>query len=277
MKVSLLIANYNNGKYFADCYNSIILQTYKNWEVIIVDDCSTDDSVATIKEIIKNDIHFTLFEMPENKGCGAAKRKCAELATGEICAFIDPDDAITPEALQITINEYLKHKNIIATYSKITFCDEALNPKYIDEKIKQVYNHSKFFNCPIQMNHFFSFKKEIYDKTEGINPNLSSAVDQDLYLKLLDHGNPKFIPSNMYFYRRHSGGISQDQSKNKSKDNFAYVILDTMKRRKITTINGKKIPDSFNNSQDVFALLEYQNSIPYRIKTKILLTLQDLF
>ena len=277
MKASILIANYNNGRYFKDCYNSIISQTYDNWEAIIVDDGSTDNSVSIIKDFIKNDSRFTLFEMPENKGCGAAKRKCIELATGEICAFLDPDDAITENALQISLSKYLKHTEIIATYSKILFCDENLLPMYNDDKIRQIYNHRNFFNRPVQINAFFTFKKEIYSKTEGINPNLSSAVDQDLYLKLLDHGNPKFIPTNLYLYRRHSAGISQDQSKSKAKDNFAKVILDTMKRRKVTTINGKKVPENYTKSQDIFDLLEYQNCIPFRVIKRINIIFQSFF
>ena len=52
IKVSILIANYNNGEYFADCYNSLINQTYDNWEVIIIDDGSTDDSLEIIQKII---------------------------------------------------------------------------------------------------------------------------------------------------------------------------------------------------------------------------------
>ena len=55
---SILIANYNNGKYFEDCYKSIITQTHENWEVIIVDDASTDDSVVVIKKINGEDARF---------------------------------------------------------------------------------------------------------------------------------------------------------------------------------------------------------------------------
>ncbi len=51
-KISLLVANYNNGRYFKDCYDSIVSQTYENWEVIIVDDASTDNSVDIIKKLI---------------------------------------------------------------------------------------------------------------------------------------------------------------------------------------------------------------------------------
>lgn len=269
MKFSLLIANYNNGKYFRECYDSIIRQTHTNWEVIIIDDCSTDNSVEVINKIIGDDSRFRMYENTENKGTGFTKRKAAELATGEICGFLDPDDALTEDAMSCSLEKYTI-KDVVATYSKITFCDENLKPKFDYKKIKKIYNNKYFFNLPIQMNAFFSFRNTTYKKTSGINPHLTSAVDQDLYLKILEHGKVKFIRRNLYLYRRHNLGISQAGSKQKAKDNFAKVIFDTFKRRKITKINGKMVPESFNNPQEIFDLLEYQNSILYRIKLKIL-------
>ena len=65
---SILIANYNNGKYFEDCYKSIIAQTYTNWEVIIVVDGSIDDSVALIKKNIGEDSRFKFYENSINHG-----------------------------------------------------------------------------------------------------------------------------------------------------------------------------------------------------------------
>ena len=234
-----------------------------------MDDASTDGSVEIIKKIIGDDPRFILIENQENKGCGFTKRKTLEYATGEFCAFLDPDDAITAEAMELSISKFTK-PSIIGTYSKIMFCDSELNPLYDFKKIKQIYNNRYFFNCPIQMNAFFVFRKNAYDKTEGINPNLNSAVDQDLYLKILEQGNAIFIPKSMYLYRRHPSGISQDSSKSKAKENFAKVIFEAMKRRKIEKINGKSVPKNYSNSQEVFDLLEYQNSILYRLKIKIL-------
>ena len=66
MLFSILIANYNNGKFFKDCYDSIINQTYDNWEAIIVDDHSADQSVELIKAIIKEDARFKLYENENN-------------------------------------------------------------------------------------------------------------------------------------------------------------------------------------------------------------------
>ncbi|WP_392437000.1 glycosyltransferase family 2 protein [Cruoricaptor ignavus] len=268
MKVSLLIANYNNGKYFQDCYNSIIAQTYGNWEAVIIDDKSTDDSVEVIKKIIGSDERFRLMELPENKGVGYVKNLLATEARGVFCAYLDPDDAIAENALERCLQAFT-NENIIAAYSKITFCDSDLKPMYDFKQIRQIYNDPYFFNLPTQINALFVFRKSAFDKTSGIDTSLSSAVDQDLYLKLLEHGDAKFIPEGLYLYRRHEKGISQSSSKNKAKENFGKVIFAAMKRRNLKTINGVPVPDEYPGSAKIFEMLDYQNKIPYRIKKKV--------
>ncbi|MET3537574.1 glycosyltransferase family 2 protein [Chryseobacterium limigenitum] len=273
-KISILIANYNNGNFFRDCYISLINQTYKNWEVIIVDDASTDNSVDIIKETIKQDKRFQLYENGENKGCGFTKRKCMEYATGEVCGYLDPDDALYPTALEKSIQQY-GNNNIVATYSKMMMCDKELSQQKIFGNTKQIYNNLYFFNCPIQFAHFFTFRRETYLKTQGINPDLKSAVDQDLYLKILELGNVKYINEVLYKYRLHSDGISQQSSKQNAKDSFAYVIHDTMKRRGIKTINNQQVPESYKDSEEIFKLLNYQASFLYRLKTKFKLIFKN--
>lgn len=275
MKFSILIANYNNGRFFKDCYESIIAQEYKNWEVIIIDDASTDDSIEIINSLIKKDLRFKLFINPQNKGCGYTKRRCVEYASGDYCAFLDPDDALFPNSIKDSVH-YLQNSKHIATYSKLTLCDESLNIIDDYKNIKQIYNERHFFNVPIQLSHFFSFKREIYLKTAGIDPTLSSAVDQDLYLKLLEYGNAKYIPVRMYKYRQHSSGISQSSFKGDAKLSFAKVIFNALKRRNISK-TLKHIPDNYENPDEIFSLFDYQIKIIYRYKAKILGFLQNNF
>ncbi|ROI01591.1 MULTISPECIES: glycosyltransferase family A protein [unclassified Chryseobacterium] len=269
IKFSILIANYNNGKYFEDCYNSLISQTYKNWEAVIVDDASTDDSVEVIKTFIKNDPRFKLYHNPANKGCGFTKRECMKYAEGEICAYLDPDDALYPEALEKTINEFIHNTEIVAAYSQMMLCEDDLTPNKVFASTKQIYNSRYFFNCPTQFAHFFAFKKEIYLKTSGINPNLKSAVDQDLYLKILEHGDVKYIKEPLYLYRLHSNGISQQSAKQSAKESFAKVIYETMKRRGIRKINNQTVPESYTSSQEIYELLNYQTNKLHRLINKI--------
>ncbi|AZA51322.1 glycosyltransferase family 2 protein [Chryseobacterium carnipullorum] len=272
MKFSILIANYNNGRYFRDCYNSLISQTYQNWEVIIVDDASTDDSMEVIETIIKNDPRFKMYRNATNQGCGYTKRECMKYAQGEICAYLDPDDAIYTDALEKITQEFVKN-DITAAYSQMMLCDENLNPDKVFASTKQIYNSRFFFNCPTQFAHFFTFKKETYLKTSGINPNLKSAVDQDLYLKILEHGNVKYIKEPLYMYRLHAKGISQQSSKSKAKESFAKVIHDTMKRRGIRKINNKKVPEVYTNPQEIYELLNYQTQRLHRLINKVKVTL----
>ena len=102
-----------------------------------------------------------------------------------------------------------------------------------------------------------------------MNPDLRISEDQDLYLKMYEKGNFKFINEINYLYRTHSGGISQNENKKKSYEYWGKVIWDSMQRRGLKSIHGKKVPEKFNTSEEIFCLLEYQNSYFYRLKKKI--------
>ena len=278
MKFSVLIANYNNGKFFKECYDSILAQEYKNWEAVILDDASTDDSVEVIKKIIGNDERFRIFENAENSGVGITKSKLIELATGEICGFVDPDDAITSNALASSIKVFEKKKDVVLTYTKFAKCDENLKPVEVPKIAQQVINDSPyFFNCPVNIVHFVSFRKDIYNQTEKMNTVMKIAEDQDLYLKMYEKGKVQFINETNYLYRLHSGGISQNDNRPKSREYFAKVIFNAMKRRRLTSINGKSIPNEYTSSQEIYKLLEYQNSIAFKIKKKLIIFAQQIF
>lgn len=278
MKFSILIANYNNGIFFRDCYNSILCQKYSNWEVVIVDDGSTDNSIDIIRNIIGEDSRFKIYTNDVNQGVGVTKGKLIELAKGDICGFLDPDDALGCNAILSSIYTFKKNKDVVLTYSKFVRCDKNLNPINIPKLSKQVLNKDPyFFNYPVQIVHFVTFRKEIYEQTTKIDPTLKIAEDQDLYLKMYEEGKFKFIDQANYFYRMHKGGISQNDNKTKSKEYFARVIFNTMKRRNLKTINGKKIPNHYNDSSEIFDLLEYKNRFFYRIKNRIRIAMDEFF
>lgn len=278
MKFSVLIAHYNNAEYFKECYESLLQQTYQNWEAIILDDASEEEEKTLVKKIIEGDNRFKYFENTKNQGVGFTKSKLIELATGEIVGYVDPDDAILPTAIEKSVEIFKKDKKVAITYSRFMSCDEHLKPISEFKSAMQVQNNdSYFFNYPVQIAHFVCFKKDIYLTTEKMNTELKISEDQDLYLKLYEKGKVIFIDETNYLYRTHSGGISQNEHKKKSYEYWAKVIWEAMQRRKLTSINGKKIPTEFTSSEEIFNLLEYQNSIPYRIKKKLKILYQSLF
>lgn len=277
MKFSILIAHYNNAKYFVDCFNSIQKQSYENWEAIILDDCSKEEEKIQVKALISNDSRFKFYENEENKGVGFTKKKLIDLAEGEICGFVDPDDAILPNAIENAITEFQKDEKTVLAYSRFVSCDEHLNPIKVFSAAKQVQNNDPyFFNFPIQISHFVTFRKNAYEHTEKMNSQLKIAEDQDLYLKLYEKGKVKFINQANYLYRSHAGGISQNDNKKKSYEFWGEAIYYAMKRRGLQKINGVSVPEIFSNSEEIFKLLEYQNSFSYRLQKKLKTLFQNI-
>lgn len=246
MLFSVLIAHYNNFEYFKQCYESLKNQTYKNFEIILVDDCSTDDSFEKIVELTKNDNRIKTYKNEENKGVGFTKRRCVELSSGEICGFVDPDDALTEEALEISLKAH--KNNCIASYSQMYACDENLTPLKIFRNTKKIKNNNPlFFNIHFEVAHFFTFKKSAYISTEGINPNYKVAEDIDYILKLYEIGNFFYIKKPLYYYRVHKSGLSHGSAKIKLKNQTWDIILQkALQRRNIKSLYGKPIDEIEN-------------------------------
>lgn len=237
---SVLIANYNNGKYLAEAINSVENQTYSNWEVVIVDDASSDSSPELYKELSQHK-QIRIFFNKQNRGCGFTKNRCVAEAKGEILAFLDPDDALAPNAIQLLIAEHSKSINYSLIYSTHFLCNEDLSTKKINPNIGQVL--PLIFKSNKSISHFASFKKSYYNLIDPINPVLPRAVDMDLYYKLSEVGEIQFVNKPLYYYRQHNQGISSFNNALKAKYWHAVVVKNTYQRRLkkgIPTISKKE-------------------------------------
>nr|WP_281261113.1 glycosyltransferase family 2 protein [Cecembia rubra] len=116
--VSILMPNFNKGPFLKSTLNSVILQNYENWECIIVDDHSTDDSWEILEEFSKKDKRVRIFKRPENRkpGGNAARNYAIEKARGYYVAFLDSDDIWNPDRLRLALN-YLNSQNFEAIFS----------------------------------------------------------------------------------------------------------------------------------------------------------------
>ena len=162
MKFSILIANYNNGKFFKDCYESLLAQSFEDWEAIIVDDHSVDDSVDLIQKLIGNDNRFKIFFNEINKGCGYTKRKCAKLAQGEILGFLDPDDAIKSNALQLMVDAHEANPEAAIITSKYELVDLEMNSSRPGPNGEALPGGESYLTYGKgALTHFATFKKKI--------------------------------------------------------------------------------------------------------------------
>lgn len=236
--VSVLIANYNNGRFLQEAIDSVLAQTYTNWEIVLMDDKSTDNSFE-IYENYKDDARFHIYYNDENRGCGYTKRRCVELASGGLCGFLDPDDKLVPEALSIMVGAHDSHPECSLIYSTLYLWDDIKDAKTILDAVGPMAKGEDFLVSTQKIvSHFAVFKRSYYEKTEGIDKTLQSAVDFDLYVKLEEMGELCFVDEPLYYYRQgnvNSISIGNKDLKNKAFANRMRASLNAFVRR----IKGK--------------------------------------
>jgi teichuronic acid biosynthesis glycosyltransferase TuaG len=113
--VSIITPLYNSEEFIRDAIGSVLLQTYTNWEMIIVDDCSTDDSVELIKHYVEQDSRIKLIQLSENSGAAVARNKAIEMAQGRYIAFLDSDDLWLSDKLEKQV-AFMQSNNYPFTY-----------------------------------------------------------------------------------------------------------------------------------------------------------------
>ena len=98
-KVSVILPIYNVEKYLRQCLDSVVNQTLKDIEIIVIDDCSTDTSLDIIRKIAQKDKRIHIIALKQNSGVAVARNKGMEIATGEYIGLFDHDDVLHPSVL----------------------------------------------------------------------------------------------------------------------------------------------------------------------------------
>jgi len=205
---SVIVANYNNGRYLSFLVDSLKAQTYSNWELLIADDASTDDSVDYIRKIASEDSRIKWVQHDENRGAGATFKSAMDISEGEIIGMLGADDALEPDTLATMAEAHKKYPEASVITSKAYDCDDSMQKTGLcDISGKQPEGVS--FIHDIKVSNFITFKRSKYKATLGFDPEQRRAVDHDLLLKLEEVGTIEFVEKPLYLYRRHAMGISQ--------------------------------------------------------------------
>ncbi|CAN1493742.1 WcaA Glycosyltransferases involved in cell wall biogenesis [Flavobacteriaceae bacterium] len=124
--VSIITPSFNSEKFIAGTIQSVQNQTHQNWEMIIVDDCSSDRTVSVIQQFIKNDVRIRLFQLDKNSGAGIARETALSNAKGDYISFLDADDLWKPLKLEKQL-QFLKAHKAHFTFSFYDCIDEEGN------------------------------------------------------------------------------------------------------------------------------------------------------
>jgi len=178
--VSIITPNYNASKYIDETIQSVIKQTYSNWELLIVDDCSTDNSVAIIKKYQGLDKRVRLLRLDKNSGAAIARNKAIEASKGDFIAFLDSDDRWFENKLEIQVS-FMNNKNCKLSYTSYYSVNESnQKSKLIVAKKKMTYKNlltSNYIGCLTAM-YSVNHLGKVY------MPIISKRQDWALWLKI---------------------------------------------------------------------------------------------
>lgn len=119
--VSIIMPNYNSDMYIKKTIDSVLAQTYKNWELIIVDDCSTDNSLKIVNSF--NDARIKIIKNEVNSGAAVSRNNALRVAEGKWIAFLDSDDLWTSEKLEKQIS-FMVDDDLLFSYTDYDVVDE---------------------------------------------------------------------------------------------------------------------------------------------------------
>lgn len=209
--VSVITPTYNCGQFIGETIESIQKQTYQNWEMIIVDDCSTDNTKEIVEEYIRKDDRIQYHCLETNSGAAVARTRAMQIADGEYMAFADSDDLWTEDKLEKQL-EFMKKGSYAfscTAYEQIDEDGKSLN-KIIKTVPKTDYNRL-LLDCPVG-NSTVMYNVKKMGKFEV--PNIRKRNDDALWLQMLK--KEKYImgmPDVLMKYRIRKNSISSNKLK----------------------------------------------------------------
>lgn len=205
--VSIIMPTYNCAKFIGKTIESVIAQTYENWELIIVDDCSKDNTEEVVSKYKDNRIKYHRLE--NNSGAAVARTEAMKKARGSYMAFLDSDDLWKKDKLEKQL-EFMNKNNYNFTCTEYEQIDEEGNKlnKVIKVKKRADYNRI-LLDCPVG-NSTVMYNVEKLGKFEV--PNIRKRNDDALWLQILK--KEKYIygmPDILMEYRIRSNSISSNK------------------------------------------------------------------
>lgn len=206
--VSIITANYNAQKFITTCIDSVINQTYTNWELLVVDDCSNDNSLNIIKEFIKKEPRIKLIKLDSNVGAAKARNSAIKIAKGAFIAFLDSDDSWLSNKLELQIAFMLKRDIAFSFSSYYSYNEQKKDRKTINSLPIITYKKLLSKNYIGCLTAVYSVEKlgKIY------MPNILKRQDWALWLKITKNGNPAYgIKEPLANYTRRESSLSSNK------------------------------------------------------------------
>lgn len=207
--VSVIMPCYNMERFISDTIDSVRRQTYPHWELLIVDDASTDGTVGIVKKHCAQEERIQLVVKPIHSGIADTRNQCIKMANGRFLAFLDADDLWHPEKLEQQL-QFMTERNIGFSYSSYDCVDENGNPTGNTIKTAGNLNYEAYLRNTIIGCSTVMIDKDIVG--EVVVPNFRTSEDAATWLNILRKGFIAYAieqPLTSYCIRQHSASSNK--------------------------------------------------------------------
>ncbi|MFN8360926.1 MAG: glycosyltransferase family 2 protein [Candidatus Kapaibacterium sp.] len=239
--ISIIVPCYNGAATIGDTIGTVLAQTYNNWELIIIDDCSTDESVTIIRSFLEQDSRIRLIELDQNSGRPAVPRNvgCA-VASGAYIAFLDADDLWHRQKLELQLR-FMKENNAefcgidVVKFKNPADLSTLAEKRYSDVHIKETITHRRLIRKNTLCNSSVMLTKSLMDKVDFIEDIRYKAIE-DYHCWLIIHqfhvAMSPVMKEKLVFYRLADTSISRSKYFMLQKNAILYSEY---------TVGGKKL------------------------------------
>jgi len=207
--ISIITTTYNREQYLSAAIESILAQTYPNFELIIWDDGSTDSSLTIARKYAKQDARIQVTAAP-HQGRGIALKAAHTLCKGTYIGWVDSDDLLAPTALEETAAVLDAQPEIGIVYTDCLTIDEKTQVKGLGHRSQIPYSPDRLL-VDFMTFHFRLFRHQLYDRIGGINSEFNRAEDYDFCLRLSEITQFYHLNKPLYYYRQHSAHTVEQQ------------------------------------------------------------------
>jgi glycosyltransferase involved in cell wall biosynthesis len=214
--ISIIIPCYNAAETLAATLDSALAQTFRHFELLIINDGSSDDSEKIAEEYSRRDKRVQVHSTP-NQGVSAARNTGVALSSGQYIAFLDADDFWSPNKLALHLDLMEKDNSIGVSFSKIRFLTQTGEPSstYSNGPFQEVQPAHLLYENPICTSSNITVRREVFADVGGFNESMSFAEDQEWLFRVLLRSNWKIkgLSQALVQYRASESGLSSELSR----------------------------------------------------------------
>jgi glycosyltransferase involved in cell wall biosynthesis len=189
IQISVIIPAYNVETYLAETLDSVLAQTYSHFDVVIVDDGSTDRTLDIARHYAKNDTRIQVISQP-NQGVAVARNRGIQETTGELIAFLDADDRWLPRKLETHLSHFAKRPNLGMSFATVSFITSEGQPtgQHSHSKLTQLQPQDFYLENHAITPSNVVIRRSTIQTVGFFNSQINGVADQELFINIISHG-----------------------------------------------------------------------------------------